>query len=141
MKIEVNEHGTIVLKEVFNPIKLVTDDNEFLIITMRDSGFEICYQNDFYNLKEGKVSRYGDKTKTINQSEPKKLTKQQVSDIIEEAKQIILKEPYLRFGQTIFNLLAINYPEISEEIRGTKYDCFYVDDKVKTTLEYITQTT
>ena len=55
MKIEVNEHGTIVLKEVFNPIKLVTADNETLIITMRDSGFEVCYENDFYELKQGKV--------------------------------------------------------------------------------------
>ena len=53
MKIEVNEHGTIVLKEVFNPIKLVTADNETLIITMRDSGFEVCYEND--ELKQGKV--------------------------------------------------------------------------------------
>jgi hypothetical protein len=26
MKVEVNEHGTIEIKEVFNPIKLVTDD-------------------------------------------------------------------------------------------------------------------
>ena len=58
MKIEVNEHGTIVLKEVFNPIKLVTADNETLIITMRDSGFEVCYENEFYELKQGKVSKY-----------------------------------------------------------------------------------
>ena len=58
MKIEVNEHGTIVLKEVYNPIKLVTNANETLIITMRDTGFEICYENEFYDLKEGKVYRY-----------------------------------------------------------------------------------
>jgi hypothetical protein len=58
MKIEVNEHGTIVLKEVFNPIKLVTSENEFLIITMRDSGFEICYQNEFYDLKKGELKKY-----------------------------------------------------------------------------------
>lgn len=53
MQVDVNEHGTIVLKEVFNPIKLVTRDDETLIITMRDSGFEICYENKFYELKQG----------------------------------------------------------------------------------------
>lgn len=58
MKIEINEHGTIVLKEIFNPIKLVTADNETLIITMRDSGFEVCYENEFYELKQGNVSKY-----------------------------------------------------------------------------------
>lgn len=58
MKIEVNEHGTVVLKSVFTPIKLTTDAGENLIITMRDSGFEICYQNDFYELKKGVVSPY-----------------------------------------------------------------------------------
>jgi hypothetical protein len=59
MKIEVNEHGTIVLKEVFNAIKLVTDDGETLIVMMRDSGFEIFYENDFYELKKGKIiSKY-----------------------------------------------------------------------------------
>ena len=60
MKIEVNEHGTLVLKEVFNPIKLVTSDNETLIITMRDSGYEICYENEFYELKNGTVNKYKD---------------------------------------------------------------------------------
>lgn len=55
MKIEVNENGTIVLKEVYNPIKLVSNKNESLIITMRDSGFEILYENEFYELKHGKI--------------------------------------------------------------------------------------
>jgi len=57
MKIEVNEYGTIVLKEVFNPIKLETKDGETLIITMRDSGYEVFYENEFYELKQGKVSK------------------------------------------------------------------------------------
>lgn len=55
MKIDINRHGTICLKEVYNPIKLITNDNEILIITMRDSGFEIFYENQFYELKQGKV--------------------------------------------------------------------------------------
>ena len=56
MKIEVNEHDTIVLKEVFNPIKLVTNDGEVLIITMRDSGFELWYQNEPMDLKGNVIS-------------------------------------------------------------------------------------
>jgi Ni,Fe-hydrogenase I cytochrome b subunit len=55
MKIEVNEHGTIVLKEVYNPIKLVTNDGETLIIMMRDSGFEMFYENEPIDLKNGQV--------------------------------------------------------------------------------------
>ena len=58
MKIEVNEHGTLVLKEVFSAIKLVTSDNETLIITMRDSGYEISYENELYELKNGVVNKY-----------------------------------------------------------------------------------
>ena len=58
MIIGVNEHGTIVLKSVFTPIKLTTDAGENLIITMRDTGFEICYQKDFYELKNGVVSPF-----------------------------------------------------------------------------------
>jgi hypothetical protein len=57
MKVEVNEQGTIVLKDVYNPINLVTRDNETIVITMRDSGFEICYENEFYELKKGTVSK------------------------------------------------------------------------------------
>ncbi len=55
MKVEVNEHGTIILKEVFNPVKLITSDDETLIVTMRDSGYEVCYENEFYELKQGIV--------------------------------------------------------------------------------------
>ena len=57
MIIETNEHGTIVLKDVFNPIKLQTKEGETLIITMRDSGFEVFYENNFYELKKGNISK------------------------------------------------------------------------------------
>lgn len=55
MKIEVDDDGTIVLKEVFNPIKLVSDKNEVLYITMRDSGFEINYEGKKYELKNADI--------------------------------------------------------------------------------------
>jgi hypothetical protein len=67
MKIEVNEHGTIVLKEVFNPIKLQTPNRETLIITMRDSGYEICYENEFYELKQGNT------ISTVNKEVPMRI--------------------------------------------------------------------
>lgn len=51
MNLSVNERGTIELKEVFNPIKLVSQENEELIVSMRDGGFEINYQNKNYSLK------------------------------------------------------------------------------------------
>lgn len=63
MKIEVNEYGTIVLKEVYNPIRLVTNDGETLIITMRDSGFEMWYENEPIDLKKGEVIIPGQKLK------------------------------------------------------------------------------
>lgn len=55
MKIEVDEHGTTVLKEVFNPIKFESADGEILHIMIRDSGFELYYNNVFYEMKENKV--------------------------------------------------------------------------------------
>ena len=55
MVVATNEHGTIVFEKVFNPIKFITSSNETLILMMRDSGFEIIYENEFYELKEGKI--------------------------------------------------------------------------------------
>jgi hypothetical protein len=35
-----------------------------------------------------------------------------------------------RLGQWAFNLLAEAYPKIANQIRATKYDPFYVDNKM-----------
>ncbi len=59
MKINVNEHGTIVLEEVFNPIKLKSADDETLIISMRDSGFEVIYEGHYYHLQKGQLYARG----------------------------------------------------------------------------------
>lgn len=56
MNIEVNDKGIIELREVFSGITLITSDGEKLSIAMRDSGFEITYQNEWYELKEGKIN-------------------------------------------------------------------------------------
>lgn len=45
MQIDVNEHRQIRLKDVFEPIELVSTEGESLIICMRDGGFEIAVQD------------------------------------------------------------------------------------------------
>lgn len=61
MKIRSENYVGIVLEEVFNPVTLITDQKEKLYITMRDSGFEICYIDkeggvyQTYELKNGVV--------------------------------------------------------------------------------------
>lgn len=59
MNVEVNDKGIIELREVFGGITLITSDGEKLSIAMRDSGFEITYQDEWYELKEGKVNKMG----------------------------------------------------------------------------------
>ena len=45
MEVYVNEHRQIRLKNVFEPIELVSTEGESLIICMRDGGFEIAVQD------------------------------------------------------------------------------------------------
>jgi len=42
MKIDINEHGTMVLKEVFNSVIFETEEGEQLVVCMRDGVFEIA---------------------------------------------------------------------------------------------------
>lgn len=56
MNIEVNDKGIIELKEVFNPLKFITRDGETLILAMRDSGFEITYEDNYFELKNGDLT-------------------------------------------------------------------------------------
>lgn len=46
---------------------------------------------------------------------------------VEEAKRIF---PTWREGQTLFNVLFVEYSELANEIRDTKYDPFYQDEKI-----------
>lgn len=43
MKLEVNERGGIVLREVYAGIDMISDRKEQLSISMRDGGFELIY--------------------------------------------------------------------------------------------------
>jgi hypothetical protein len=58
MKVTTNEQGVIQLEEVFSGIILKTPDGEEMTICMRDSGFEINYQGEWYFAKEGFVEPF-----------------------------------------------------------------------------------
>lgn len=58
--------------------------------------------------------------------------------IIEDAEKSMKKHPELRFGQAVFNEAYKSFPEFTDRLRGTEYDCFYVDDKVGAFLEELT---
>jgi hypothetical protein len=47
-----------------------------------------------------------------------------------EAKKKQERNPEWRWGQTLFNVLYMHYPEVANKIRATKYDCFHVDERV-----------
>ncbi len=55
MKVTINEYNQIQLEEVFNTIFLKTPDGEEVGIAMRDGGFELCYGNTAYRIKDGEI--------------------------------------------------------------------------------------
>jgi hypothetical protein len=63
MKIKAESYERIILEEVFNPISFISSKNERLSIVMRDSGFELWYQDKedgkyhIYEFKSGVVRK------------------------------------------------------------------------------------
>lgn len=57
MKIEVDENNEILLTEVYTGVGLKTNDNEYLGICMRDTGFEFNYNGIWYEAKKGVVKK------------------------------------------------------------------------------------
>jgi len=57
MKLDTDEKGEIVLKEIYSGVKLETKDKEYMGICMRDSGFEFNYIGTWYSAKEGIISK------------------------------------------------------------------------------------
>lgn len=57
MKIEVNEHGDIELREVYVGVTFVTKDGEELVIGMRDTGFEFVYEGQKYSAQKGLITK------------------------------------------------------------------------------------
>jgi hypothetical protein len=54
--------------------------------------------------------------------------------ILEIAKALVKKSPDLRLGQAIFIVANKNYPDITNELTGSEFDCFYQDAGVNTFL-------
>ena len=54
------------------------------------------------------------------------LGKAELAELLLIVKNEIKDCPYLRFGQSLWNNLCINYPQYSK-YTATKLDCFYVD--------------
>lgn len=66
MKIEVNEHGTLVLKEIYTDVLLETDEGNALRVCMRDDTLEISVRpkhgrHRWYraNMQEGTIEPLG----------------------------------------------------------------------------------
>ena len=57
MKIEVDEEGDIILKEVFSGVGLETEYGEKMGICMRDSGFEFSYAGECYSAQQGVLTK------------------------------------------------------------------------------------
>lgn len=65
MEISVNEHHQIRLKNVFEPIELISPEGKVLVIAMRDGGFEIGIGSiqppdntlgfSFYRTRDGEI--------------------------------------------------------------------------------------
>ena len=83
MKLEVNEQGGIVLREVYAGIDMISDHKEQLSISMRDGGFELIYnigsEVKHYRLVGGvltetKAQRADNVTRGLKTEKPVKLT-------------------------------------------------------------------
>lgn len=55
MKITTVENGTMIFEEVYVPMLLKTKDGESLVITMRDTGFEVMYAERMIELKKDQI--------------------------------------------------------------------------------------
>lgn len=61
MKISLDDKFGMIIKELYNEATLITNNNEKLIICMRDSGFEFTYNNIHYEAKNGVVKPLNEK--------------------------------------------------------------------------------
>ena len=76
MKIKAESYDSIVLEEVFNPISLISRDKEKISIVMRDSGFELWYQDK----EDGKYHTYEFKNGVVREMK-EEVKESDISDI------------------------------------------------------------
>ena len=53
-----------------------------------------------------------------------------VIDIKKRAAQMIKVNTEIRYGQAIFNAAFEMFPNATDKLRNTKYDCYYHDERV-----------
>lgn len=53
-------------------------------------------------------------------------TEQLASNIVKD----MTENPYLRYGQAVFNATYDVFPSIADELRGSEFDCFHRDELV-----------
>ena len=92
MRVGIHKDSSQELREVYNPITLVTNSGETLSIAMRDSGFEFTYQGQLFEAKEGSVKPLScKKTKDIDVVEPQEVKGYVVTLVYEEAKDVMVR--------------------------------------------------
>jgi hypothetical protein len=56
---------------------------------------------------------------------------EKVNFMEQEAERLQYSFPEWRKGQALFNVVYCFYPEIANEIRGSEFDCFHVDERIE----------
>lgn len=59
-----------------------------------------------------------------------KIDKLAVIEIKKEAAKLIKVNTEIRYGQAIFNAAYVMFPNATNKLRNTKYDCYYHDERV-----------
>lgn len=67
----------------------------------------------------------------------KKLNELEIAEHKERVHLLMRDFPKLRLGQAHFNKLCEFYPELANEIRGTKNDPYYFDSRIADFIKYI----
>jgi hypothetical protein len=55
----------------------------------------------------------------------------------ESQKEMKIHKGNLRYGQAIFYVADVYYPDKTKRVLGTDLDCFYDDSKVEKFLDYL----
>jgi len=66
-----------------------------------------------------------------------KLTESELKRVVELQINLQEKYPEWREGQSFFNALNLLVPEVANEIRGTEYDPYHVNNRLVKCMEYI----
>lgn len=57
----------VVIEDAFVGVTFLSPDGEELIVAMRDGGFEVCYNDVWYEMKQGVLKFYGPPIKISSQ--------------------------------------------------------------------------